>query len=62
MVGVDSCHAGIFDADLFSEQGDFLVGPVELGLESDAGVEAACSPTAGIGRGELGERNDMQDG
>jgi hypothetical protein len=45
---------------LFSQQDDFLVRTIELGLNPNAGVDAVGRPTAGVARGELSQRDDVQ--
>ena len=42
--------------------GDFLVCPLELGLQPETAVGAIGSPTAGVDGGILGQGDDMQYG
>ena len=41
----DQSHAGVLDAHLFSQVGDFLVCPVEFRFQPDAGDRAIRRPT-----------------
>ncbi len=59
-VRIDANHAGAFDAVFFAQSSDFLVCAIEFGLEPDAGVDAVGSPTAGVGRGKLSQRDHME--
>ena len=56
------CHARVFDADLFLSLGKFLSQPVNLRLPSHPSIQAIERPTAGVNRGILGQRNDVQHG
>jgi hypothetical protein len=44
-VRIDSRHAGILDAHLFPQQGDFLMCLLKFGFQSDTTV----SPTSAVG-------------
>ena len=61
MVWADAGHASVFDAVFFSQESDFLVGTIEFGLQPHASVDAVCSPTAGVGRGELCQGDDVEN-
>ena len=57
----DSIHPGIFDSELFGQEGQLLPQPMVLLLESHAGVPAIGGPAPGMGQGELCERNGVDD-
>ncbi len=55
-------HARIFDTDLFREKRHLLLEPAVLAFETDAFEPAVGRPAAGVGRGALGQRDDMEHG
>lgn len=61
-LGWDAQHAGVFDAHLFGQQGDFLTQAIVLSLESDPGVVVVGGPTARINDRELSAGDGMNDG
>ena len=61
-MGRNPGDAEVLDADLFPQQGDSLAEPVVFGLEADACVDRVGGPAAGVGDGELGQADHLQDG
>ncbi len=59
---VDPLHARVLDPDLLCEQRHLLPELVAVGLEPHSGDPAVDRPTAGVGHGVLGQRNDVQHG
>jgi len=59
---VESGHADVLDANLFAEQGVVLQSAVQFRLQLDARVDTVGRPTAGVGDGELGQADHVQDG
>jgi len=57
-VGLELLHAGILDADLLTEQPDFLVQAVPLSSPPELAVHALRSPTLGQRQGGSGEGDD----
>ena len=55
-------HAGIQDTDLLAKQCDFLMGLIELCFHSQPRIDAVSRPASGVGHGELGQADRVQDG
>jgi len=55
LLGFDVLHAGILDADLFTQKLDLLPEALEFRPEAEAGIEALSGPAEGGGQGEVGE-------
>ena len=55
LLGFDLLHAGVLDADLLTQERDFVPEPLDLGPEPEARVEALGGPTEGGGQGEIGK-------
>ena len=53
MVGINSQHSRVFDADLFFQQCEFLAEPIVLGSEPDSSVETIRRPTARVDRSRI---------
>ena len=60
-VGLELLHAGILDANFFSNQLDFLLKAVPLSSPAELTVHALRRPTLGQRQGGLGERDDLND-
>jgi hypothetical protein len=50
-------HASVSDADFLAEVCNFLHCLVTFGFQADSRVDAVGSPTAGMGRSELSQRD-----
>src|SRR4029434_674913 len=62
VVSGDARHAGVLDADLLGEQGDFLAQALDLGLEADPSAAVFRGPAARGDEGEPGQGEDVKDG
>ncbi len=58
-LGLDLLHASILDADLFAQQLNFTLEPLEFRPEAEAGIEALSGPAEGGGQGEFCERDGL---
>ena len=58
----DSRHANLLDPHFFPQEGDFLVCPIELGLQPEPAVGTIGSPTAAVDGGILGQGNGVDYG
>jgi len=45
----------VLDADFFAQQLDLLLEPLDLGPETEAGIEALSGPAKGGDQGEIGK-------
>lgn len=61
-LGWELLHASVFDAGLLAEEVDFLAEPIVFFLEADAGAGAVGGDAAGVGQGDLCERDGVHDG
>ena len=60
-VGFELLHAGILDANLFSQELDLLLKPIIFCLSSELTVHALRRPTLGQRQGGSGQGNDLDD-
>ena len=59
---IDGCHAGILDPGFLTQQGELLDSAVTFCLEPNSRIDTIGRPAASVGGGELGQRDDLQDG
>jgi hypothetical protein len=61
MMRIKLGHPSVFDTHFLAEQGVVLVRLIQFSFQSDAGIDTIRGPTAGIGHGELGEGDYVED-
>ena len=61
-LGFEAPHAGILDADLLTQEKNFLLQAVGLGSPTERSVQALAGPAPGRREGGLGERDDLDHG
>ena len=59
---IDPSQACVLDPHLLTEQGVFLVGSVQVGLQPNTLIRTVRSPAASVHRSVLGKRQDVQHG
>jgi hypothetical protein len=61
-MGRELRHAGTVDPEFLIEEGDFLLGSVSFGFQSNSRVGAIGCPAPGVSQDELGQTDHVEHG